>query len=90
MSSQATEANVDSRADDPLLVWAGTITGDLQLNFGDPADGALSATVTGGVSAPFELSLGERRVSVGRCRLTVSKPDLKARLISEYSLETKM
>jgi hypothetical protein len=27
---------------------------------------------------------------VGRCSLTVSKPELKARLVSEYSLETKM
>jgi hypothetical protein len=27
---------------------------------------------------------------VGRCRLTVSKPELKAHLVSEYSLETKM
>jgi hypothetical protein len=27
---------------------------------------------------------------VGRCRLTVSKPELKARLVSEYSLETKI
>jgi len=27
---------------------------------------------------------------VGRCRLPVSKPELEARLVSEYWLETKM
>jgi hypothetical protein len=27
---------------------------------------------------------------VGRCRLTVANPELKARLVSEYSLVTKM
>ena len=58
MSSAATEANAGARVDDPLLAWAGTITGDLQLSFGDPAAGAVSATVTGGANAPFELSLG--------------------------------
>ena len=46
-SSAATEANAGARADDPLLVWSGTISGDVQLNYGDPAAGAISATVRG-------------------------------------------
>jgi hypothetical protein len=32
----------------------------------------------------------ESAAKVGRCRLTVSKPELKARLVSEYSLETQI
>jgi hypothetical protein len=62
MSSDSTEANVDSRADDPLLVWAGTITGDLELSFGNPAAGALSATVTGRGLHSFTFQLNLSRV----------------------------
>ena len=69
MRSAATAANAGAHADDPLLAWSGTITGDLQLTFGDPAAGAVSATVTGGASAPFELSLLEKRVSVGEIQV---------------------
>ena len=58
MRSAATAASAGARVDDPLLAWAGTISGDLQRSFGDPAAGAVSATVTGGASAPFQLSLG--------------------------------
>ena len=70
MRSAATAANARAHPDDPLLAWAGTITGDLQLSFGDPAAGAVSATVTGGASAPFELSLGAKHFAVGDVRVS--------------------
>jgi len=65
MRSAATAANAGAAADHPLLRWGGTITGDLRLTHGDPAAAAMSATVTGGATAPLELSLGQKHLAVG-------------------------
>jgi len=42
------------------------------------------------VAVAVRATRGGKSPEVGRCRLTLSKPELKARLVSEYSLETKM
>ena len=69
------------KCDEPLSSFAFNVNSRRYIKAGETVPG---------VDTPV-VSATKPVIKVGRCRLTVSKPELKAlRLVSQYALETEM
>jgi hypothetical protein len=100
LSSCAFKFNLRHYSVDVQIYCTGTGTSELKLggqtalyvassSSGGTAMALTSDTELAAVKRPYYLA-DMTSATAGRCRLTVSKPELKARLVSEYSLDTAM